>query len=216
MRNRHGLAGVQLVSLDVGNTLLTSAEPGLATLVAKAAQPCSRLDEAIALLHTRETTQALVDDICNDLAIKPIDLLSYRPPEPLVLQGVVEGLALLRALHIRIVTLSNVASIDAVPIPSIISDHLDAQYQSFKVGAAKPDLAAFGSMLRAEKVAPHASIHIGDSWRCDALGALSAGMTAIWIAPFAATQVPPSQEGLIVVQSFSEAVEILLQELANE
>ena len=199
------------MSLDVGNTLVTSAEPGLATLLTRATKPSALLDEALALLHTRTTTQPLFDEICARLAIQPMNLARYRPPEPIVMPGVVEGLALLRTLDVRVVSLSNVASIDAGPLPAIVNDYLDAQYQSFRLGAAKPDAAAFSSMLQAEAVDPHTGVHIGDSWRCDALGALSAGMSTIWLQPQAGAPAPPPHEGLVVVSSFSEAVETLVR-----
>jgi FMN phosphatase YigB (HAD superfamily) len=204
------------VSLDVGNTIVTAAEPGLGTLLTRVAEPGPLLDEAITLLHTRATTQALVDEICGMLSIQPVDLARYRPPDPIVMPDVVEGLARLRALNVRLVSLSNVASIDAVALPTIINDSLDAHYQSFRVGAAKPDEAAFRAMLQSEGVDPHHCLHIGDSWRCDALGALSAGMSTIWLQPPPGTHAAPCHDGLFVVGSFSEAVETLVVGMTHD
>lgn len=210
------LGQVRLVSLDIGNTLVTSSEPGLVTLISRAAKPGATLNEAITLLHTRSTTQHLVDEICSQLAIQSINLALYRPPEPVTISGVIEGLARLRTLNVRLVSLSNVASVDAVPLPAAVNDYLDAHYQSFRIGAAKPDPVAFRSMLQAESADPSACVHIGDSWRCDAEGALSAGMSAFWLQPSASGFVAPSHEGLFVINSFNDAVETLVRSMTDD
>jgi FMN phosphatase YigB (HAD superfamily) len=66
-------------------------------------------------------------------------------------------------------------------------------------------------MLRDEGVLAAETVHIGDSWNCDVLGATAAGLRAIWIS----SQPMPhrSPEGLVgVAPDFPAAVALLRQE----
>ncbi len=49
------------------------------------------------------------------------------------------------------------------------------------VGAEKPDPRIFAYALSQTGSSAHSSVHIGDSWECDYLGARSAGLRAIWL-----------------------------------
>ncbi|MDF0492757.1 HAD family hydrolase [Bradyrhizobium yuanmingense] len=207
---------MRLVSIDVGNTLVTSDKPGVATLVTRAASSSPALDEAIASLHTQPVTQALLDRICERLGIKPFDIKSYCPPDPIPLPGVVDALVRLKASKVRIVTLSNVVSLDATPLPDGLTTQIDAHYQSFRVGAAKPDPNAFAAMLNAENVRARDAIHIGDSWRCDVIGALSVGMVPIWVTSKQKHSIGNYEEEVTVAASFCEAVELLMRGPLNE
>jgi HAD superfamily hydrolase (TIGR01509 family) len=202
---------VQLVSIDVGNTLVTSLKPGLATLLSRTAGSSPALSGAIASLHTQPVTQVLLDKICGTLGIEPFDIKSYRPPDPIPLPGVEEALSQLKASKLRIVTLSNVVSVDAVPLPAEMAKHIDAHYQSFRLGAAKPDPRAFVAMLNAENVRPDDAIHVGDSWRCDVMGALSAGLGSIWVTSKPKSSIANCPAEVEVADSFFCAVELLMR-----
>lgn len=52
---------------------------------------------------------------------------------------------------------------------------------SSEVGAAKPSLGIFTAALQKHRCAPELACHVGDSFREDYQGALSAGLQAIWL-----------------------------------
>src|SRR5262249_40231551 len=56
-----------------------------------------------------------------------------------------------------------------------------AQVLSCDVGACKPDAALFEAALGRLDVAPAEAVMVGDLWHSDVLGALRAGLRAIWI-----------------------------------
>lgn len=63
-----------------------------------------------------------------------------------------------------------------------LADCFDAVVISGELGIGKPDPAIFAHTLDQLGAAAASSIMIGDSWERDVLGALGAGMAAVWIA----------------------------------
>jgi HAD superfamily hydrolase (TIGR01509 family) len=61
--------------------------------------------------------------------------------------------------------------------------HFEFLFDSFVVGARKPDAAIFRLALHQLGVAPHEAAFVGDSYAHDALAALAAGMRAVLIDP---------------------------------
>lgn len=62
-----------------------------------------------------------------------------------------------------------------------IDKSFEAVIVSAEVGAAKPDRVIFRRALAAVGVEPAEAWHVGDSIRLDVSGALSAGLTAVWL-----------------------------------
>jgi putative hydrolase of the HAD superfamily len=58
---------------------------------------------------------------------------------------------------------------------------LDSVTYSQEVGAEKPDSRVFEHALGRSGSQPHESVHIGNSWEADYLGATRAGIHAIWL-----------------------------------
>ena len=85
------------------------------------------------------------------------------------------------AAHARVVTLSNVSGVDAIPLPTHLSCFVDRMYQSCELRKAKPDPAAFMAVLTAEDIPPERMLHIGDSETEDAYDATAIGARAILI-----------------------------------
>ncbi|MEO6048081.1 MAG: HAD-IA family hydrolase [Candidatus Kapaibacterium sp.] len=54
---------------------------------------------------------------------------------------------------------------------------------SEEVGAPKPDPAIFRAALAAAGTSAERTLYIGDNFRCDIVGALDAGLRAIWVNP---------------------------------
>lgn len=59
--------------------------------------------------------------------------------------------------------------------------HFTAQVSARAVGAAKPDPRIFARAAEVAGVASHEILHIGDDAELDVVGALDAGMQAVWI-----------------------------------
>jgi len=59
--------------------------------------------------------------------------------------------------------------------------HFDYRAISSEVGLAKPDAAIFHHALAHLGVEPHGALHVGDSLLTDALGAVDAGLTGVWL-----------------------------------
>jgi putative hydrolase of the HAD superfamily len=59
----------------------------------------------------------------------------------------------------------------------------DAVIDSRAVGFEKPDARIFHSACRGLGLAPAEVAHAGDSWPRDVMGAVGAGLVAIWLAP---------------------------------
>lgn len=206
-------AGIRLVSLDVGNTLVTSSSPGLATIVARATSSTPEARQLVASLQAGHLTQSDLDDVCSRLGVESIDLDAYTPPVPVELPGVVAALHRLRLAGFRIATLSNVVSVDATPLPESISELVDASYLSCRLGVAKPDPAAFVAMLDAEGLPAADVVHVGDSLYADVLGATSAGLAAIWLTADGYGDLPPRA---LMVSSLAQAVDELIRGLRHE
>jgi FMN phosphatase YigB (HAD superfamily) len=71
-------------------------------------------------------------------------------------------------------------------LPTIIanlgwSDLFDTVTFTQEVGAQKPDPRVFHFALRRAGQEPAKSIHVGDSWEADYLGARNVGMSAVWL-----------------------------------
>ncbi len=62
-----------------------------------------------------------------------------------------------------------------------IGHHFQAQVGAREVGVAKPARRIFEVAAEAAGVAPHQVLHIGDDAALDVLGALDAGMQAVWL-----------------------------------
>lgn len=62
-----------------------------------------------------------------------------------------------------------------------IGEHFHAALSASKAGMAKPDVRFFHAAAAAAGVAPDEVLHIGDDARLDALGAMDAGMHAVWL-----------------------------------
>lgn len=62
-----------------------------------------------------------------------------------------------------------------------LEPYFDSVTYSQAVGASKPDPRVFLHALERAGCDPGEAVHVGDSWEGDYLGALGAGMNAIWL-----------------------------------
>jgi putative hydrolase of the HAD superfamily len=101
----------------------------------------------------------------------------------------------LQALRARGVTLAVLSNFDS-RLPDLLRDlaletYFSGVHYSTRLGAAKPESAAFQQVLRAHGVGPAEAWHVGDAWREDYEGACQAGLTGWLIERRPASPVPP-------------------------
>jgi HAD superfamily hydrolase (TIGR01493 family) len=103
-----------------------------------------------------------------------IELASTRPfPEA------EEVLQKLRSHNFITAVASNLAKPYAAPIRAQLGHLLDSSCLSFEVGAVKPDPFFYASLCRTLDLQPSEILMVGDTWRCDYLGATAAGLHAL-------------------------------------
>lgn len=71
-------------------------------------------------------------------------------------------------------------------------DAFDAVVIADEVGVAKPDPRIFRLACRALRIAPHQAVHVGDRLEIDAVGALDAGLTGVWLDRSASGRPAPA------------------------
>lgn len=202
----------ELVSVDVGNTILQLQGSGVASrLLAR----CTGLREREALrtrLLTRALDESTLRSVAADLGLSH-DVIVDDAPEARFFEGASDALAQLCRRHV-VVTFSNTSSVEAGSSDPISRDFpAIARYRSCDLGFAKPDCRAFERVLESEGSRADRTVHIGDSWECDVLGATAAGWGAIWIS--AKKQPPSSPDGLLTaVSSLQAAADFLTNGVA--
>lgn len=176
-----------LISVDVGGTLGYAEGPGLAMRLAEASPlPAKQAREIMRdRLHTRPSLdEAVVADVCEALHVAPADFPRDLPPAPLVLfPGTMDALRALSEVA-TVVTLSNVTCADADTdgLRRHTAPWVSDFFPSCRIGYAKPDRRAFRAVAQHCGVAPARVLHIGDDWACDIVGAVAAGLQAVWIS----------------------------------
>jgi putative hydrolase of the HAD superfamily len=78
---------------------------------------------------------------------------------------------------------------------------------SGEVGVGKPDASVFSLVLGALGTAPEHAVMVGDSWERDVLGALGAGIGAVWIS--GGQEVPEPGLDVAVVASVADLTDVL-------
>ena len=93
-----------------------------------------------------------------------------------------EVLGRLHAAGIQLAVISNFTdALAAVCATHELDGYLDCLVASANVGAQKPDVAIFREALRRTGADPAASVHVGDSYLADVLGARASGITGVLI-----------------------------------
>jgi HAD superfamily hydrolase (TIGR01509 family) len=100
----------------------------------------------------------------------------------LVPPGLTAAVDALRAAGVRVVVVSNSEGVLAALFEQLgILPHFDALFDSALVGYEKPDVRIFEAALAPFGVAPDRALHVGDTWATDIAGAHAAGLRAAMI-----------------------------------
>lgn len=89
-----------------------------------------------------------------------------------------------------------------------IGHYFTASIHAKEFGVPKPDARIFHEAARAAQVQPHEVLHVGDDATADALGALAAGMQAVWLNA-AGHEWPHGSQPHATVGSLSELCRLL-------
>ncbi len=102
-----------------------------------------------------------------------------------VMPGAAEALPLLRAAGYRLYVVSNSDGTAERSLAQCgLREHLDAVFDSHHVGYEKPDPRFFEHALRASGADPARTLHVGDLYAADVVGARAAGIHALLLDPF--------------------------------
>jgi FMN phosphatase YigB (HAD superfamily) len=208
--------GISLITVDVGGTLGTATGPGLAMRLAAASPlPASQVRTIIrGRLHTQpEITAEIIDAISADLRIPPNSAHFEAPAAPFTpFPDALRALSELAGLA-TVATLSNVTCVDAVTerLTALLAPYVAGYFPSCEIGYAKPDPRAFLSVASRYGAEPGQVVHIGDDWACDAEGAASVGMHAIWISGERPVPVETTiiRHGIVAVRDIAAAARYL-------
>ncbi|NHZ91397.1 HAD-IA family hydrolase [Massilia sp. CCM 8733] len=107
----------------------------------------------------------------SDLAAELASIAPYPEARPVLIA--------LRKRGLRIAVASNLALPYAQPLRDQLGDLVDTACLSFEVGHVKPDPAFYRALCRQLNLAPAEVLMVGDTWRCDYLGASAAGLQAL-------------------------------------
>ena len=104
----------------------------------------------------------------------------WAPPSWRVFPDVHETLTALRSAGLQLAVVSNFTdALVAVCESHDLDGYFDCLVASTTAGAQKPDVAIFREALRRTGADPAASIHVGDNYVADVLGARAAGIDAV-------------------------------------
>lgn len=126
-------------------------------------------------------TDALVDELVGVLRVpgQTPRLWSW------VLPRVREGLTALRAAGLDLIVVSNSdGSVERGITEQGLREYFSAVVDSHVVGAEKPDPAIFHHALELAGAAPERTLHVGDMYSADVVGARAAGVHALLLDPF--------------------------------
>jgi putative hydrolase of the HAD superfamily len=102
-----------------------------------------------------------------------------------VLPGVPEALRLLREVGLCLVVVSNSDGTVEDGLGSVgLREHLHGVVDSAIVGAEKPDPAIFRHALELAGTRPERTLHVGDLYAVDVLGARAAGLHPVLLDPY--------------------------------
>jgi FMN phosphatase YigB (HAD superfamily) len=209
------VAGVELLSLDAGNTVIFLDHARLAKL----ASGVVAVDAAALIRAEGEAKRATEDDTMTEVAwgheeapgarawgrmVATILARAGCPTERLpwlldeiwrdhvrwnlwsvVPTGLKEGLAAVREKGVRVAIVSNSEGMLEELFDALgILRSFDTVVDSAKVGFAKPDPRIFEEAMRRCRATPGATLHLGDIYAGDVLGARAAGVRAALVDPF--------------------------------
>jgi HAD superfamily hydrolase (TIGR01549 family) len=206
------MARFTVISVDIGNTLVVADGPSLPARLADLVNMSQRSRARRQLfnyLHSRPVNRRELTSLCQRLDVSPAMVVTHAAPKRYPLPGAMAMLEKLQGMCTRLVTMSNVCSVDAVALPDQLERFISRHYYSYELGVAKPAAAAFTAILRSEGIGPDEAVHVGDDLRKDVLGAANVGIGAVWLSNDSRLAVPATCCRAPDLESIPAAIELL-------
>ena len=186
------LLGDMLAARGVSCTVETlaraeaAARPVLSRHLASAAGPDG--SGRTFLVYVRAILEALGSDIDRDVLARRlvVDVRGVHTQRlwSRVLPGVPDALVRLRGAGLRLVVVSNSDGTVEEGLTALgLRQHVDHVVDSAVVGVEKPDPAIFRHALALAGSAPGRTVHVGDLYAVDVVGARRAGLHAVLLDP---------------------------------
>lgn len=174
-------------SFDIGNTLLQGAAGGYCTHFSR--HVGVSFEELRPIFNECFLGQKLAIEDATRMACDLIGfpdpeevVRCYRPEMPHLFVDTIPCLTGLREAGARTIAVSNCSPWEASGLDELgLTRLLDDVFYSFQARAVKPEVAIFQYALSRLGTESCEVTHIGDSWRADVEGALSAGWNAIFL-----------------------------------
>ncbi len=130
--------------------------------------------------HAPEALDALAEELASVLRARGTPRLWSA-----VLPGVASALAELRQAGLRLAVVSNSdGTVEESLIQGGLRDFFDEVHDSHRVGFEKPDPRIFHHALARAGASPARTLHVGDLYAADVVGARAAGVHALLLDPY--------------------------------
>jgi len=186
-------AEIDTLFLDAGGTLISMDFERIARELRALGAPC----DGVALARAEAAVRAMVSRMIQSggstaACTALVDRLVPRIRVPgrslelwcVVLPGVAAALARLQAAGIRLVVVSNAdGTVEEGLTRAGLRPHFHAVIDSHVVGFEKPDPRIFAAALARAQGDPARTLHVGDVYAADVLGARAAGLPAVLLDP---------------------------------
>src|SRR5829696_7017184 len=201
-----GTGSLRAVCLDVDDTLVDYSRSAIAGLVELIGQDegrrrSSRWFELTELHHGRfidgeidfhtmrlQRTRAFLAELGERLTDAEVADREARRAAAMrrawrLYDDVAPCLHLLRAAGVMLAVITNAAGLHQRGKLAAVGlvDAFDAVVIADEVGVAKPDPRIFQLACRRLRIAPQHAVHVGDRLDVDAVGAVEAGLTGVWL-----------------------------------
>lgn len=154
--------------------------------------------ESIRLALCRAGDDPLLADLAFDVFFAERNRVKYYDDAMPAIQAL--------AKRYPLISLSNGnAQLDQVGL----AQHFKAAVSATGFGVAKPDARIFNEAARLADVFPHEVLHVGDDVEADVVGAMEAGMQAVWLNRQGKIWSHPDKQPTLEIASLAELTALL-------
>lgn len=178
---------IRLITIDAGSTLGEFDRYGTDDLLKLSPLPKARVKEAARrFLHcTPKPTPEVLEDFCEATLIDPACLPTHWTSTFSAYAYASETVGrMVEMTGARAVVLSNIPCTTGPSRMTALAEQIPAIaaiYTSYGMGLRKPDRRLWQRIAADHGVHPSDTVHIGDEWVSDVLGAVRAGCWAIYL-----------------------------------
>lgn len=177
---------IKIVSFDIGNTLIKSPKgKSLLHMLEKETDISSKIFVEAYRNHFI-LKKSTLDSFCGEIGISPsrvsevVNEYFNKKPSYEVWKEVPYVLTKLKEANIKLIAISNKSYCNPTSLQTYgLKAYFEREIYSCDVGYAKPDTSIFYTAVEGMECSQSEVLHVGDSYKSDYLGALSAGWKAL-------------------------------------